>query len=111
MQINLTSGASKHIYYSSKTGLNAALDVDDTSSYGPETITVSSIQDGTYRYYIYNFSGGNICGSGATVNIYFGASTSPAYTLYVPTTGSGRTWNVFTYDSVAGELTITNTIS
>jgi hypothetical protein len=47
--------------------------------------------------------------SGATVNIYFGSST-PAYTLNVPS-GSGRTWNVFTYNAITGEFIITNNIS
>ncbi len=112
MNINLTNGNSTHIYYSNKTGLSTALDVDDTTAYGPETITVSSIGDGTYTYYIYNYSRNSSTGlsnSGATINIYFGASTSPEYTLYVPQ-GSGYYWNVFTYNSVTGEFTITNTI-
>ncbi len=115
MQINLQSGRNTHIYYSNKTGANAKLDVDDTSSYGPETITVTSIQNnpGTYTYYVYNYSGNSnseLSNSGATINIYFGSSSTPVYTLHVPS-GSGLYWNVFTYNSVTGEFIITNTIS
>ena len=116
MQIRLKNGSSAHVYYGSKKGLNTDLDVDDTTSYGPETMTVRSIADGVYTYYVYNFSsGGNsnnyaLANSGATINIYFGGSASPAYTLHVPNV-MGNYWNVFTYNSVTGEFTIVNTVT
>ena len=100
-----------HVYYSQKNIGGANLDVDDTSSYGPETITISSMGDYTYKYYIYNYSGtGTMYGSGAIVNVYFGGSSTPAYTFYAPE-GSGRYWNVFTYNAVTGEFTVVNTVS
>ena len=34
----------------------AKLDVDDTSGYGPETITSFKQIDGIYRYYVYQYS-------------------------------------------------------
>ncbi len=111
------SSSTQHIYYGYKNyygsnGHEISLDVDDTSSYGPETVTVSNIQNGVYTYYIHNFSGGSsaLANSGATIKIYLGGSTTPTYTLYVPS-GYGLYWNVFTYNSVTGEFTITNTIS
>lgn len=101
-----------HISYANKDELDINLDVDDTSSYGPETTTVSTIYEGTYRFYIFNYSRDSLTGlsnSGAKVEIYFG-SNIPTYTLYVPQ-GSGYYWNVFTYDSTTGTFTIDNTIS
>lgn len=115
MRIDLSNGSSAHIDFSNKEQLNAKLDVDQRSAYGPETITVASVEDnpGTYTYYVYNWSGGGnsvLSNSGAKINIYFGGSEVPAYTLYVPN-GSGLYWNVFTYNSVTGEFTIVNTIT
>ena len=50
-----------HVYYSNRnfiqSGNNIFLDVDDTSSYGPEIVTVPDFTiPGTYRYGVYNFS-------------------------------------------------------
>ena len=99
-----------HVYYGNKSSGNCSLDVDDTSAYGPETITISSIGSYTYSYYVYNYSGaGTMSNAQATVTIYFGSSSTPAYTLRPPT-GSGYTWNVFTYNAVTGEFVITNTV-
>ncbi|MBO5790831.1 MAG: hypothetical protein J6R40_06695, partial [Clostridia bacterium] len=89
-------------------------DTDDTSAYGPETITISSIEDYTYTYYVYNYSqrsSGNsattMANAQARVEVYFGNSSTPDYTFYGPTT-SGVTWNVFSYNAVTGEFTINN---
>ena len=90
-----TSGTPTHIYYgnpgSKTTSPFAALDVDDTSSYGPETITVYSQQPGDYTYYVYNFTGSpDISTSGAQVKVYMGSSVR---TFNVPA-GTGRYWKV-----------------
>ncbi|MBE8168020.1 MAG: hypothetical protein HAW66_06610 [Shewanella sp.] len=60
--INLDEGRTEHVYYSNKSvtieDTVIFLDVDDTSSYGPEVISVPDFPiAGQYRYYIYNFSG------------------------------------------------------
>lgn len=85
--------------------------MDDTSSYGPETITIAQIQEGyLYKYYVYNFSGGSntqLSSSGACVTIYMGDEL--LYSVPVPE-GSGRYWNVFTYSAEDG-FTIYNTVS
>ena len=99
-----------HCYYSSKSTPNATLDVDDTSAYGPETITITDVGNYKFNYYIRNYSqSGTMYASGAYVKVYFGGSSTPAYTLYPPQ-GSGYTWNVFTYDAATGEFIIHNTV-
>ena len=97
-----------HCYHGNKSPLNATLDKDDTTAYGPETITITKMGDYTYNYYVYNYSGnGTMYASQACVKIYFGDSNSPAYTFYAPT-GSGRYWEVFSYNASTGEFTILN---
>ena len=103
-----------HVYHGVRSLGNVSLDTDDTSAYGPETITVSSIEEYTYTYYVYNYSeqgSGNyattMANAQARVEVYFGNSSTPAYTFYGPTT-SGVTWNVFSYNAVTGEFTVNN---
>ena len=92
-----------HVSYSSKTQDSVSLDVDDTSGYGPETITISEVREGySYQYYIYNFSGGDsdaLANSGARVAIYMGDTL--LYSIPVAS-GSGRYWYVFTYSADTG---------
>lgn len=71
-----SSGARFHVYYGNKGSIAAApwaeLDTDDTSSYGPEVITLTRVQNGRYRYAIHNYSGqsaGAIEASGASVYV------------------------------------------
>jgi len=73
----MTAGATRpHVYYGARGDLGqspyAALDTDDTSSYGPEVITVSRAFAGRYRYSVHNYSGqsnGAIERSGASVTV------------------------------------------
>ena len=92
-----------HVSYSSKIQDSVSLDVDDTSGYGPETITISAVREGySYRYYIYNFTGGGndaLSNSGARVTIYMGDTL--LYSIPVAS-GSGRYWYVFTYSEDTG---------
>jgi hypothetical protein len=48
---------------------NPLLDVDNTQGYGPENITLSGAETGTYRVIIRNFN--NVASTHATVKIYF----------------------------------------
>jgi len=91
---------SEHIYYSHKNGGEVSLDVDDISSYGPETVTITSVSpDKTYSYYIYNYSrSGTFSASQAQVKFYFDGTTR----TYNAPGGSGYYWNVF--DVVNGTL-------
>ena len=82
-EINSESNSYFHVYYDSShySGENqsAMLDRDDTFSYGPETITLTNLdEDGHYVYAIHDYSNrGNMQSnalslSGATVNVYSG---------------------------------------
>lgn len=103
------SGAEGHVYYASDRfyyngRLLCYLDVDDTSSYGPETITLRDDITGSYKYYVYNYSGEDCLeGCGAVVRVYTGGTAHPAYTFHVPY-GTGRYWTVFTYNSSTGRI-------
>lgn len=95
------------VYYVTK-GINnpneypyAFLDVDDTSSYGPETITVFQTLNHTYKYFVYNFSGeAGITTSNAKVQVYGRSGLIKTYN--VPTSGNGRYWYVFDIDASGG---------
>ncbi|MEN6349748.1 MAG: S-layer homology domain-containing protein, partial [Syntrophomonas sp.] len=96
------NGSTFHIYYSNpgyylNDGTRMAdLDVDDTSSYGPETTTIYNQQSGVYTFYVYNYSqnyGSNLSNSGAQVKVYRGDSL--AATFNVPGGSECLTWKVF----------------
>jgi hypothetical protein len=95
---------SYHVYYENQVLANAdaSLDIDDTSSYGPETVTINNIDpNAIYTYYVYNFSGGEdsvLPDSGAKIDIYSGDSSQ---TLFIPNEG-GQYWKVF--EIVNGEI-------
>jgi hypothetical protein len=108
-----------HAYYLSKTHDVASLDVDDTSSYGPETITVSppsgssTLRPGVYRYSVHHYAGsGTIGTSGANVRLTRLTTTTTTTYNYTPSaaltfSGSNDVWTVFelTVDS-AGAMYI-----
>lgn len=100
---HLTAPDGTHIYFSSKGTLvsdpYANLDVDDTSSYGPEVITIRKLMVGTYTYSVHNYSGGtnpSITSSPAHVEL----SRNGTVQAFTPgageVTGSTYWWNVFT---------------
>ena len=107
-------GSEYHIYYSNKGSATSApyvtLDHDDRYSYGPETVTIYDLYPGTYKYYVYNYSGTpDIVTSNAVVQVY--NSTGLITTVNIPTTGTGRYWNVLTVDGSTGQLTVINEVS
>ena len=72
------------------------LDVDDTTGYGPETITLNTnVNTSPYYYYVYRYSEyGSLADSGAKVSLYKGDKLLETYS--VPTDqDAGRYWNVF----------------
>ena len=105
-----------HVYYSNKTfGSDVNLDVDDMSSYGPETVTISAFSSGTYRYSVHNYSdqstsgGSEIASSPAKVEVYNESGLQQVYNA--PSfTGSGNTWRVFEI-SVSGSTATFNAIN
>lgn len=111
---SLSNGDSFHVYYNSKSKYDGDievcnLDVDDTSSYGPETITLNANTNEPYYYYIYRFAGsGTVGNSEAQVKVYQNDTLIAKYN--VPTDqGNGDYWNVFAI--VNGELVTRNTIT
>ncbi|NWD72084.1 tetratricopeptide repeat protein [Pseudomonas gingeri] len=89
-----------NIYFEQQKGTDAELDVDDTDSYGPETITLQKKHYGeSYVYAVHDYTNGNnpasrqLSNSQATVFVYMGQSLVRTY--YVPTNRSGNLWTVF----------------
>lgn len=110
----LSDGNKFHVYYGSKSQYDGEveicnLDVDDTTSYGPETITLNATTDNPYYYYIYRYAGsGTVATSEAKIKVYQGANLVASFN--VPTDQGGEDyWNVFAI--VNGELLIKNTIT
>lgn len=102
-------GPGFHLYYSQRNVGSALLDVDDTSGFGPETITIQNWQSGLYRYYVHNFSGGylGLANSGAVVQLYRGGKDVQVF--QVPQ-GEGIYWHVFDLDPATGMVTEVNAI-
>lgn len=91
-------GSTFHVYHGFRGSLTstpfAFLDVDDTSGFGPETMTIAQQFEGTYCYYIYNFSGSpDISTSGASVDVM--QNNAVVETFSVPTDQTGAYWTVF----------------
>ncbi|WP_454779261.1 tetratricopeptide repeat protein [Klebsiella michiganensis] len=89
-----------HIFFDHKLGDNGNLDVDDTDSYGPETITLTRRENGKpYVYAVHDYSDKsdpdtkNLSNSEAKVFVYVGESLVRTY--YVPKGQSGNLWTVF----------------
>lgn len=110
----LSNGDNFHVYFSHKSQYDGDIEVcnldrDDTTSYGPETITLKANSSAPYYYYIYRYAGvGSVASSGAQIKVYHGSD--PVRTFNVPTGyGDGDYWNVFAI--VDGKLVIQNTIT
>lgn len=121
LSISLDDGSKGHVYYGNKSYKIhstevANLDLDDTTSYGPETTTIYTEIDGVFTFRIHDFTnGGNsssqaLANSGAVVSVYSGYLTVPIRIYYVPI-GKGVNWNVFSYDSKTGKITTINTLN
>lgn len=89
-----------HVFFGEKEGEQANLDVDDTDSYGPETITLQKKRFGeTYVYAVHDFinsttpSANALSASQAKVFVYVGQSLVRTY--YVPQGQRGNLWTVF----------------
>jgi uncharacterized protein YfaP (DUF2135 family) len=90
-----------HVYFSKKQGDLANLDVDDTTSYGPETVTLEKKKPGVkYLYAVHNYTEGDKKGSltlsnnsQAKVFAYVGSSLVRTFTP--PKGKAGNVWVVF----------------
>lgn len=112
-----TSTTSKfHVYYSDRGSSTASpyagLDVDDTTSYGPETITIYEQFSGTYKYFVHDYTNRDsttsnaLSTSSAQVKVYRGSSIIATYN--VPNQ-AGTLWTVFTLSG--NTITPINTLS
>ncbi len=99
---NVFGDSTYHIWYGNKQdAVGNNLDVDDTTGYGPETMTIPMLKNGLYKYYVADFtncSGNNpasyeMSASGAMVNVY--TSNGLTSTFTVPANVSGVIWEVF----------------
>ncbi|MDP2172180.1 MAG: carboxypeptidase regulatory-like domain-containing protein [Candidatus Cloacimonadaceae bacterium] len=98
------AGGRFHVYYGDDDFyygdiVYASLDYDDTSSFGPETITIYNQTGGLYRYSVHDYSNRYsttsyaLSNSNATVRVYFGSNL--VQTFYVPSNTIGTLWTVF----------------
>ena len=111
-----TSGGRFHIYCvgtSVNDGTVAQLDADDTTSYGPETVTISTQIAGVYRYSVYDYtnkasnSSTALSNSGAQVKVYQASGLVATYNI--PSNLGGTLWAVF--ELSGNTLTALNTLS
>jgi hypothetical protein len=99
---HLKTPSAYHVFFSNKGSASSspyvALDHDDTSSYGPETITIYTQESGDYYYYVHDFSNGSsvsssaLAASMAVVKVYMGGILKATYN--VPSK-EGTLWKVF----------------
>ncbi|MCD8128702.1 MAG: carboxypeptidase regulatory-like domain-containing protein, partial [Oscillospiraceae bacterium] len=109
-----TSGGREHVYYGARLGSASNLDIDDTSSYGPETITVTDFEyfANGFTYSVHDYSNRSnsssyaMSNSGAVVRFYQGETLLRTYNI--PTGRIGTVWNVFQI-SADGTITDLNT--
>lgn len=107
-----TEGCRYHCFYDNREITGASLDLDDMTSYGPETITMTSFSPGTYRYYVHDFTNRTsttsdaLSVSGAQVKVYFGSGEEPVE-FTVPDQ-EGTVWHVFDMDGETQQITPLN---
>jgi hypothetical protein len=108
-----------HVFYSSRGSQDseintppfAKLDVDDTREEGPETITITRLNLGNYRYSVHDFTNEGNPGlselgrSGARVELYLPGVPSPR-TFFVPNQ-PGNLWTVFELGGNIANPTVT----
>jgi len=88
----------------------AYLDVDDTTSYGPETITILTRFTQKYKYFVYHYAGsGDLAHSSAVVKVYIGNSLVKSYNVPTSQTSGYLYWYVFDINA-DGTITDKNVI-
>ena len=98
----------QHVYWNAKQGDESALDVDHTSGYGPETITIQNRHPGQrYVYAVHDYIDRELSGSNAMelgrpqVRVYVGQTLVRSYTI--DPAKKGNLWSVFAI-SESGDL-------
>jgi len=94
-------------YSSSRSSSDYVTQDVDSSRKGPETITVSAVRSGTYRYYVHNYTNAGqknhmgLYKSKASVKIYH-SSLSGGLTKFKAPNMAGDLWTVFEFNSSSG---------
>jgi hypothetical protein len=102
-----------HVYFWNETSDVANLDVDDTTSFGPETITISpptdasALRPGVYRYSVHHYEGTSTM-KDAVVKLYVGNNAPRTFTPDAAmVTGTSDLWTVFELSvDAAGRVSI-----
>jgi len=100
-------GPDHHVYYRSRRheshGHVAELDVDDTDWGGPETITITNPLNGSYRYWVYDYSGppAVLGASDLIVRVLIGSEQQGEFKVYKGLTR--RAWQPFKAIEVKGD--------
>jgi hypothetical protein len=100
----LPDGSRFHMYYPYSGNYSpwpefVTLDLDDVTSYGPETTTILQQNEGVYRFSVHDYSNGGstsstaLTNSGAQVRVYRGSNLIA--TFNVPSNQAGTLWTVF----------------
>jgi len=81
-------------------GTIASLDLDDTSSYGPETITICTQYPYTSHFFVYNYSGASYANVSAEAKVVVRTADGTTYEIVPPSTNpnSYNYWKVFDID-------------
>ena len=101
-------GCRHHCFYWDPEIPGASLDVDDMRSFGPETVTISQRNPGSYRFYVHDFTSSNsedsmaLANSGAKVTVYSGSGDEPA--VFAPPSEAGTLWHVFNLEGADGTI-------
>jgi uncharacterized protein YfaP (DUF2135 family) len=100
-------------YYSNRsTSWGAFLDVDNTSGYGPEHITIPTVRDtGTYRLFVHYYSAPSGTVTAASVSVKVGNGTVRnfgPYTMTSPASRGGDIYEVCTIHYPSGVITPVN---
>lgn len=96
-----------------KKQLYADLDYDDVTSYGPEVTTLYQLKDGTYDFYVHDYSTFQndqstiLARSGAKVDVYRGNTKVQTYTI--DANSQGTVWDVFRLTIRDGNISYTKT--
>ncbi|WP_457638001.1 carboxypeptidase regulatory-like domain-containing protein [Oceanithermus sp.] len=112
--VPLSATSTYEVFYANKGDCQASpwacLDVDDTTSYGPETITISQFT-GTYPYAVHWYDGtGSWAGSDATVRVYNSSGLVREFSVPNDTTHFDDSWWYVFDISSSGIVTVYNQV-
>ncbi|MBW1808195.1 MAG: carboxypeptidase regulatory-like domain-containing protein, partial [Deltaproteobacteria bacterium] len=94
----------------------ANLDIDHRSGFGPETITITQFQSGTYEFFVHNYSGQNLDTDSTSIKdsagrvLVYDDNNEEVASFNVPSSGGGYFWNVFTINGSTKQISATQNI-